>query len=32
MPTFRHGKAVNVFIDKYDFSTYFNDVTATSNL
>ena len=32
MPTFRHGKSVNVFIDKYDFSTYFNDMSATSNL
>ena len=32
MPTFRHGKSVNVFIDEYDFSTYFNDMSATSNL
>lgn len=30
MPTFRHGKSVNVFIDKYDFSTYFNDMTASA--
>jgi hypothetical protein len=32
MPTFRHGKSVNVFIDEYDFSSYFNDMSATSNL
>ena len=29
MPTFAHGKNVNVFINEYDFSTYFNDVSAT---
>ena len=32
MPTFRHGKNVNVFIDKYDFSTYFNDVSASTTV
>lgn len=30
MPTFAHGKNVNVFINQYDFSTYFNDVSASS--
>ena len=30
MPTFRHGKNINVFIDQYDFSTYFNDVSAST--
>ena len=32
MPTFRHGKNVLVFIDQYDFSTYFNDLTASANV
>jgi len=32
MPTFRHGKNINVFIDQYDFSTYFNDVSATNSV
>jgi len=32
MPTFSHGKNVNVFIDQYDFSTYFNDVTASTTI
>ena len=30
MPTFAHGKNVNVFVNEYDFSTYFNDVSASS--
>ena len=32
MPTFRHGKNINVFIDEYDFSTYFNDVSASTSV
>ena len=32
MPTFAHGKNVNVFINEFDFSTYFNDVSATSTV
>jgi len=32
MPTFKHGKGVAVFIDEYDFSTYFNDMTATASV
>jgi len=32
MPTFRHGKNVNVFIDEFDFSTYFNDVSASTTV
>lgn len=32
MPTFAHGKNVNVFINEYDFSAYFNDVSATSTV
>jgi hypothetical protein len=32
MPTFRHGKNVNVFLDQFDFSTYFNDVTASTSV
>lgn len=32
MPTFRHGKNVNVFIDEFDFSTYFNDVNASTTV
>lgn len=30
MPTFAHGKNVNVFVDEFDFSTFFNDVSASS--
>ena len=30
MPTFAHGKNVSIFINQYDFSTYFNDVSASS--
>jgi hypothetical protein len=30
MPTFAHGKNVNVFVNEFDFSTYFNDVSASS--
>jgi hypothetical protein len=32
MPTFHHGKNVNVFIDEFDFSTYFNDVSASTTV
>ena len=32
MPTFRHGKNVNVFIDEFDFSTYFNDASASTSV
>ena len=32
MPTFRHGKNVNVFLDEFDFSTYFNDVSASTSI
>jgi hypothetical protein len=32
MPTFRHGKNVNIFINEYDFSTYFNDVSASTSV
>jgi len=32
MPTFRHGKNVNVFLDEYDFSTYFNSVSASTSI
>jgi hypothetical protein len=32
MPTFSHGKNVNVFLDEYDFSTYFNDVSASTSV
>ena len=32
MPTFAHGKNVNVFVNEYDFSTFFNDVSATSTV
>ena len=32
MPTFRHGKNVNVFLDQYDFSTYFNNVSASTTI
>lgn len=30
MPTFRHGKSVKVFVDEFDFSPYFNDVSAST--
>jgi len=30
MPTFAHGKNVSIFINQYDFSAYFNDVSASS--
>ena len=30
MPTFRHGKGVSVFIDQYDFSAYFKDLTNSN--
>ena len=30
MPTFRHGKSVKVFVDEFDFSSYFNDVSAST--
>jgi len=30
MPTFRHGKNVKVFVDEFDFSSYFNDVSAST--
>jgi len=29
MPTFRHGKNISVFIDKYEFSSYFSDITTS---
>ena len=32
MPTFRHGKGVSVFIDQYDFSTYFKDLTNSNSV
>ena len=32
MPTFRHGKNVNVFLDEFDFSTYFNSVSASTSI
>ncbi len=32
MPTFAHGKNVNVFIDEFDFSTFFNDVSASTSV
>lgn len=32
MPTFAHGKNVKVFVDQFDFSAYFNDVTATTTV
>lgn len=28
MPIFAHGKNVKVYVDEFDFSSYFNDVTA----
>jgi hypothetical protein len=32
MPTFRHGKNVKVFVDEFDFSAYFTDMTATTTV
>lgn len=32
MPTFRHGKGVAVFIDQYDFSAYFKDLTNSNTV
>jgi len=32
MPTFSHGKSVNVFVNEFDFSTYFNDETSTNSV
>ena len=32
MPTFAHGKNVNIFVNEFDFSTYFNDVSASSTV
>jgi hypothetical protein len=32
MPTFRHGKNVNIFLDEFDFSTYFNSVSASTSI
>jgi hypothetical protein len=32
MPTFRHGKSVKVFVDEFDFSSYFNDVSAATTV
>jgi hypothetical protein len=32
MPTFRHGKNTRVYIDAYDFSTYFNDASASTSV
>ena len=32
MPTFVHGKGVAVFIDQYNFSSYFGDLTASNNV
>lgn len=32
MPTFAHGKNVKVYIDEFDFSVYFTDVTATTTV
>jgi hypothetical protein len=32
MPTFRHGKNVQVFVDEFDFSSYFNDVSASTTV
>lgn len=29
MPTFAHGKNVNIFVNEFDFSTFFNDVSAS---
>lgn len=32
MPTFRHGKNISVFVDEYDFSSYFSDMTAAEKV
>jgi len=32
MPTFVHGKNVKVFIDQYDFSAYFTDVSNSNSV
>ena len=32
MPTFRHGKSVKVFVDEFDFSSYFNDVSVSTTV
>lgn len=32
MPTFRHGKNVKIFVDEFDFSAYFNDMSASSTV
>ena len=32
MPTFVHGKGIAVFIDQYNFSSYFGDLTASNNV
>jgi hypothetical protein len=32
MPTFAHGKNVNVFLNEFDFSTYFTDVSAATSV
>ena len=32
MPTFAHGKNVNVFLNEFDFSTYFNSVSASTSI
>ena len=32
MPTFRHGKNVKVYVDEFDFSSYFNDVSASTTV
>ena len=32
MPTFSHGKNVNVFVNEFDFSTYFTDVSASTSV
>lgn len=32
MPTFRHGKGVNIFVNEFDFSTYFNSASASTSV
>jgi hypothetical protein len=32
MPTFRHGKGVKVYVDEFDFSSYFNDVSVSTTV
>lgn len=32
MPTFRHGKNIKVFVDEFDFSSYFNDMSASTSI